>query len=91
MKQWRCRVESLTPATLGLPAFLILTGFVAFYTGLMKGLWYLGREYKALEAENQRLRAERDALRLRLDRGVTMAAEAVSLAERVLPSSGSTG
>lgn len=66
----------LTPELLGLPAFLILTGFLAFVSGLLRGWWVLGREYEAM-------RADRDYWRSRTERGTSLAEQATKVAERV--------
>jgi hypothetical protein len=69
-------VATLTPELLGLPAFLVLTGFVAFISGLLRGWWVLGREYRAMMAD-------RDYWRTRADRGTQLAERATGVAERV--------
>lgn len=84
-------MESLTPATLGLPAFLILFGFTTFFAGLLRGDWYLKREYKALEVSLEKMTGERDYWRDRVERGASLAEQATSIANRVLPPAGSTG
>jgi hypothetical protein len=61
---------------LGLPAFLILSGFSAFLTGLLRGWFVLGREYQAMTAD-------RDYWRTRADRGTLLAERATGVAERV--------
>jgi hypothetical protein len=70
-------MTALTPELLGLPAFLILTGFTVFVTGLLRGWWVLGREFESM-------RADRDYWRTRADRGTSLAEKATTVAEKVV-------
>jgi hypothetical protein len=64
-----------TPETIGLPAALIFAGFMAFFTGLLREWWVLGREYRAMQSD-------RDYWRSRVDRGMQLAERATAVAER---------
>jgi hypothetical protein len=77
----------LTPETIGIPAFIILTMGTAFITALMKGGLRLGREYQQLEVYAKQMKDERDFALSRLERGVRIAETATSLAERAIPPS----
>ena len=68
---------TLTPELLGLPAFLILLGFMTFVSGLLRGWWVLGREYEVM-------RLDRDYWRSRADRGTSLAERATTVAERAM-------
>lgn len=78
-------MSALTPELLGLPAFLILTGFVAFITGLLRGWWVLGRECESLETQLSDMKSDRDYWRNRVERGTALAEQATNLASRTLP------
>lgn len=67
-------MTTLTPDLIGLPGFLILTGFTAFTTGLLRGWWVLGREYALMQQD-------RDFWRTRALRGTALAESATSTAE----------
>jgi hypothetical protein len=78
-------VETLTPATLGLPAFLIFLGFSTFLGLLFKGAIVLGRECTSLEKQLADMRSDRDYWRLRVERGTALAEQATGIASRALP------
>lgn len=67
-------MATLTPDLIGLPGFLILTGFTAFITALLRGWVVLGREYAAMQAD-------RDYWRTTALRGTSLAERATSTAE----------
>lgn len=65
----------LTPDLIGLPGFLILTGFTTFITALLRGWVVLGREYALMQAD-------RDFWRATALRGTSLAEGATGMAER---------
>ena len=72
----------MTPEAIGIPAFIILTGFSAYHVLLMSGKIRLGREYEDMKTD-------RDWWRSRAERGVQMAEKATSVADRLIPPGGS--
>lgn len=72
----------MTPEMIGVPAFLIFSGFSALFGMLLSGKLRLGREYDAMKDE-------RDWWRSRAERGARLAETATNLADRVIPPTGS--
>jgi hypothetical protein len=78
----------MTPEQIGIPAFLILSGFTTFIGLLWKGTIRLGREYDALE--KRRLeevlfwQGQSSFWQKRAERGTAFAEKATSVAERLV-------
>lgn len=66
-----------TPATIGLPAALIFTGFLTFISGLLREWWVLGREYRTMEED-------RNFWRSRAIGGTDLAERATDVARLVM-------
>lgn len=78
----------MTPEQIGIPAFLIFTGFSTLFGLLLSGKMRWEREVKAVEKQLEEMRADRDWWRSRAERGARLTEAATNVAERVLPPAG---